>query len=350
MTAVILTGHGGYEMLEVRGDWPVPVAGPGEVLVEVAAAGVNNTDINTRLGWYSKAVTGSTGSMVGDGAAEDGIWSGGSSRFPFVQGADVCGRIVEVGPGIDRRRVGERVVVDPVLRPGGPVREGFLGSERDGGFAQFVSVPADNAVAIESGLSAIELASIPCAYGAAENMLVRSATSDGDVVVVTGASGGVGVAAVQLAAARGATVIAVTRPDKRDAVLALGAERVVDRGADLVQAVGESEVDVVIDVVGGPAWSSIPDILRPGGRCAVAGAISGPMVEIDLRTLYLKDLSVFGCTMYPHEVFTGLVKRVAAGEVRPVVAGTYPLEEIARAQEAFLAKDHIGKIVLVPAG
>jgi NADPH:quinone reductase-like Zn-dependent oxidoreductase len=131
-------------------------------------------------------------------------------------------------------------------------------------------------------------------------------------------------------------------------VMAQGADRTVDRGADLVSALGRASVDVVIDLVGGAQLSQLLDLLRPGGRYAISGAIGGPIAEIDLRTLYLKDLSLFGCTFQEDEVFENLVAYVDRGEVRPVVSRTYPLGEIASAQEAFLTKGHIGKLVLIP--
>ena len=131
-------------------------------------------------------------------------------------------------------------------------------------------------------------------------------------------------------------------------MLAEGADQTVDRDTDLVRELGRSSVDVVIDVVGGPGFSQLLDVLRPGGRYAVSGAIAGPIAEIDLRTLYLKDLSLFGCTFQEDEVFENLVAYLESGEVRPVVSRSYPLAEIAQAQRDFLDKSHVGKLVLIP--
>lgn len=168
----------------------------------------------------------------------------------------------------------------------------------------------------------------------------------GDVVLVPGASGGVGTSAVQLARARGAQVIAVTSALKSAQLLALGATRTLARHNDLVDALGSDSVDVVIDVVGGRHWPSLFDVLRPGGRCAVAGAIGSAQVEIDLRTLYLKGLSVFGCTVLGPQVFAQLIARVEAAQIGSLVALTFPLERIVEAQQAFMAKSHTGKVVL----
>jgi len=354
MAAVILTGHGGLEKLEFRTDWPVPRPASGEVLIEVLAAGINNTDINTRIGWYSKAVTAATGDggVTGYNAFDgvDGSWSGASLEFPRIQGADVCGRVVEVGEGVSRDRIGERVIVRTMLRsPVGnrPFEVWTFGSECDGGFAQFTVAPAEDTRAVRTDLTAEELAAAPCSYGTAENMLHRAVVGS-ERVLVTGASGGVGLATVQLAKRRGATVIAVCSGAKSASVLAEGADQTVDRDTDLVLELGRSSVDVVIDVVGGPGFPQLLDVLRPGGRYAVSGAIAGPIAELDLRTLYLKDLSLFGCTFQDDEVFENLVAYLESGEVRPVVSRSYPLAEIAEAQKDFLDKSHVGKLVLIP--
>jgi NADPH:quinone reductase-like Zn-dependent oxidoreductase len=222
-----------------------------------------------------------------------------------------------------------------------------FGSECDGGFAQFTVAPSRETYAVRSDLRDEELAVVPCAYSTAENMLHRAGVG-AERVLVTGASGGVGLAAVQLAGRRGATVTAVCSPGKAADVLAQGADRTVDRGADLAGAVGPSSVDVVVDLVGGAQFPRLLDLLRPGGRYAISGAVGGPITEIDLRTLYLKDLSLLGCTFQEDDVFENLVGYVERGEVRPVVARTYRLDEIARAQEDFLAKRHTGKLVLLP--
>ena len=307
MKAVLLKGHGGLEQLEYRDDVPVPTPAAGEVLVQVGAAAVNNTDINTRIGWYSKSVATATADAVVRTASEatDGGWAGKPFVFPRIQGTDVCGRIVAVGTGVAAARIGQRVIVDPVLRPADGSLEdvGYVGLERDGGFAEFVTVPAGNAALIDSALTDVELASFPCAYGTAENLLTRANVVQDESVLVTGASGGVGSAVVQLARLRGARVIAVTTREKVHDVLALGAQQTVERSANLVHALGRDSVDVVVDVVGGDGFTGLLDVLKRGGRYAVAGAIAGPVVHLDLRTLYLKDLHLLGCTVTTPAVF-----------------------------------------------
>lgn len=339
MSGVILTGHGGPEMLEWRDDLPVPVPGKGDVIIRVGAAGVNNTDINTRTGWYSKS----------GGNAADASWLGTPLALPRIQGIDVCGRIVAVGPGVDPARIGERILIEPCLREANGLTldmPWFFGSECDGGFAQYTRVAARHAHAIDSDLSDVELASFPCSYSTAENMLTRAGVRKGETVLITGASGGVGSATVQIARARGAEVIAVTSAAKASTLIGLGATKALDRNDDFVAEIGANSVDVVIDLVAGPKFPSLLELLRPGGRYAVAGAIGGPIVELDVRTLYLKDLSFFGCTALEPEVFGNLVGRIERKEIVPLVAETYPLRDIGAAQKAFGEKGYVGKIVL----
>ena len=348
MRAVLLTGHGGFEKLDLRNDVPVPVPGPDDVLIRIGAAGVNNTDINTRIGWYSKAVAEATdaGAATGIAGAQDDGWSGAAFQFPRIQGADACGRIVAVGAAVDPARIGERVLVEPVFRGQNPFDVSYFGSEVDGGFAQYARVPARHAHPVQSDLTDAQLASFPCAYSAAENMLTRIGLAAGERVLVTGASGGVGSAAVQLAKRRGAEVIAMAGADKAEAVRALGADKVLGRGENLEAVLGSESLDVAVDIVGGAQFGAILNVLKRGGRYGVAGAISGPIVDLDLRTLYLKDLSLTGCTVLEPQVFANLVSYIERGEIKPLIAATFQLENIVAAQEAFLTKRHVGKIVL----
>jgi NADPH:quinone reductase-like Zn-dependent oxidoreductase len=346
MSGMVLTAHGGPDCLEWRTDLPVPVPAPREVLIEVGASSVNNTDINTRIGWYSKTVRDATSADVESSfnaaAVEDAAWSGAAIAFPRIQGADCCGHVVAVGADVPESRIGERVLVRALQTPegaDGPMATITLGSERDGGFAEYTTAPARDAIPVTSGLSDVELASFPCAFSTAEGMLQR-AHCDGGRVLITGASGGVGSAAVQLAKRRGAHVTAVSSASKAAMLRELGADEVLDREDPLP---GKS-FDYVIDLVGGPKWPALLESLRIGGSYAVAGAIAGPIVELDLRTLYLRDLSLFGCTHQDDRVFTDLVGYIERGEIRPVMAGSYPLRDMQAAQEAFLQKNHVGKI------
>jgi NADPH:quinone reductase-like Zn-dependent oxidoreductase len=230
MLAVVLQGHGGFDQLSIRDDVPVPTPGAHEVLVNVRASAVNNTDINTRIGWYAKAAD----------TEPDLGWSGTPFRFPRIQGADACGTIVAVGTEVDPSRIGQRVLIEPVFRlPGSQLANAtYFGSETDGGFAEYAVAPSRHAHLVTSELSDQELASFPCSYSAAENMLVRVDPQAGERLLVTGASGGVGSAAVQLAVARGALVTAVAATSKHSELARLGAHQAVDRNADLLAAFG----------------------------------------------------------------------------------------------------------------
>ncbi|MFJ4264803.1 alcohol dehydrogenase family protein [Paenarthrobacter nicotinovorans] len=353
MAAVLLTGHGGPEKLEYRTDVPVPTPGDDEVLIQVEAAGINNTDINTRIGWYSKSVTGDTNSTAGGAGsadADDASWSGVPLAFPRIQGGDVYGTVVATGAHVDANRLGDRVIVRNLMRhyvDRRPYECWTYGSDCDGGFAQFAVAPSSEAYTIESELSPVELGAIPIAYSTAEGMLHR-ANLGAEKVVITGASGGVGLAAVQLAKLRGAEVTAICSPSKADVVREAGADHVVARGADLTQAIGARSMDMVVDVVGGNGVADLLSLLRRGGRYAIAGAIGGPLAEVDLRTIYLNDLSLFGCTFQEDEVFENLVGYINNGQIRPLVSKTYPLNEVHRAQEDFISKRFAGKLVLVP--
>jgi len=354
MTAVLLTGHGGTDMLDYRTDVPVPAPGAGEVLINVTAAGINNTDINTRTAWYSKSVSEATNEGGANGFAQadatDASWSGVPLQFPRIQGADACGRIVGVGEGVDPSRIGERVIVRNMLRTYvdyRPFECWTFGSECDGGFAQYAVAPDRETHEVKCDWSDAELASVPCAYSTAENMLHR-ANVGAERVLISGASGGVGSAAVQLAKRRGAQVTAICSTKKMDEVRALGADRVIDRNADLLVELKRGSIDVVVDLVAGKSWPAFMEVLRTGGHYATAGAIGGPLSEIDIRTLYLKDLTLFGCTFQEDVVFTNLISYIERGEIKPVVAKTYPLSDIAIAQQEFLSKSHTGKLVLIP--
>lgn len=357
MTAYLLTGHGGYDQLELVHDHPVPQPGAGEVLVRVGACGLNNTDINTRTAWYSGAVASgitaadSTGGY--DEAGPDGSWSGAELTFPRIQGADVAGRIVAVGAGVDAGRVGDRVLIDPWLLPADPAELGdarYFGSEVDGGFAQFCVAPAANAMVIDSPLSDAELATFPCAYSTAENLISRAALGPDDVIVISGASGGVGSAAIQLARGRGARVIAVASASKAELLTELGAEAVIDRNttglaAAILDAAG-GPVDVAADVVGAGAFAALIEVLKPGGRYTTSGAIAGPSVELNLRDLIYRDLQFTGATVCPPGTFGRVIDAIEHGAVRPLLAETFPLADLVAAQEAFVAKRHVGNIVV----
>jgi alcohol dehydrogenase len=347
MSGVQLTRHGGPETLVWNDKIPVRAPESNEVVIRVKASGVNNTDINTRIGWYSSDVKDSTEEVNLDADIEDGGWAG-TLPFPLIQGGDLCGETVSVGDGVTRFEIGMRVTSptnQPVPTSDEPTKFVTIGSEFDGAFAQYSTLPADQIFNVNrSPLSDVEIAALPCAYGTALNLLTRADVSEGDDVLVTGASGGVGLAVVQLSKLRGAQVTGIASPAKQDVVRLSGAESVISRG----EIPEQQAYTVVIDVVGGADWVYFINSLKPGGRYAVSGAIAGPIIEADLRTFYLNDITLYGCSFQPTNVFAELIELINEGRVQPHISKTYPLSEIAIAQEDFLSKRFPGKLVLIP--
>lgn len=337
MRAAVTTAHGGPEVVEVR-EVEVPTPGPGEVLVRVLAAGCNNTDLWTREGTY--------------GTDEPGGWLG-PLDFPRIQGGDVAGRVAGLGPQVSADLDGARVLVDPALYDDRGQVVDVLGSERDGGFAEHVVVPAASVYRVDgSPLSDVELAALPIAYGTALGMVEKAGIEAGHTVLVTGASGGVGLAVVQLARAVGARAVAVCSAAKAEPVRAAGASEIVDRGRGEVvadaRAAAPEGYDAVVDVVAGPFVGAGLELLRPGGRWVVAGSLDGWTIEIDVRRLYLSQLALVGSTMHSPATFARLVEMARRGEVRPVIAATYALEELTTAHADLATRAHVGKLVVVP--
>lgn len=351
MKAILLTGHGGLEKLTYREDVPVPRPGPGEVLIEVRACGMNNTDVWVRQGAY--------------GTEEEpqavSTWRRGRSTltFPRIQGTDIVGRIVAVGDGVPEERVGARVMVDFSIynRDDDSLADiDYIGHGCDGGYAEYTTVPAENAHDVHSDMDDAELATFCCAYLTAEQMLDRARVAEGERVLITGASGGVGSGLIQLCRVRGAIPYAVTSEGKQQTVRDIGAEGVVVRPAqgdgDLIEAVqratGGEPIDVVADLVGGPLFNDLLRILRPEGRYTTAGAIGGPVVQMDLRTMYLKHLELHGSSQGTRAAFRRLLGYIEYGQIRPLLAGTFRLSDFHRAQTAFIAKQFVGNYVVVP--
>ncbi|MEM7301410.1 MAG: alcohol dehydrogenase family protein [Pseudomonadota bacterium] len=356
MRAFVLEGHGDFDKLVLHSDWPVPRPASHQVLIKVHACGLNNTDVNTRTGWYSKEVTESTtGSSYDGDVDDDGGWGGASIQFPRIQGGDAAGTVVAVGADADTALVGRRVLVDTVLRdwsdPLNMNKCGYLGSEADGGYADFMIIDHRNVRPIDCDLSNAELATFAISYSTAENMLNRALVGDGDAVLIPGASGGVGSALIQLAKRRGAKTIALASKAKHDDLRALAPDALLPREpgnlkSALRDAIGSDTVSVVADVVGGDQFPVLLDVLERGGRYTCSGAIAGPIVELDLRTMYLKDLTFTGATILSPNIFGDLVGYIERGEIKPLLAQSFPLEDLHDAQRAFIAKKHIGNIVV----
>lgn len=339
MTAAVTMRHGGPDTTEIRTDWPVPTVGPGEVMVRVTAAALNNTDIWSREGAYGTADD--ADAVVG--------WKGQPLEFPRIQGIDVAGVVVAVDEAVAPEWVGRRVLVDPALAYDGEFPDAVMGSEGDGGFADYLVAAVGRVHDVsESPLSDAQLACLPTAFGTALGMINRAACAAGERVVVTGSSGGVGGAAIQLLLDRGCHVVARTSEQKAALVAASGVAEVSVRGVDEIAAI--DEVDVVVDVVGGDEFGDLLDRLRTGGRMVTAGAIAGPVVALDVRRLYLRQRRLVGSTMHTPDDFAELARVARAGRIAPRVAEVLALRELHEAQRRFLAKDFVGKLVVVPSG
>ncbi|MGW0983103.1 zinc-binding dehydrogenase [Streptomyces xiamenensis] len=343
MRAVRITRHGGPEVLEPT-EVPVPAPREGEVLVRVGAVALNNTDLWTREGAYGRP-------------DDPGALSGwrGPIDFPRIQGADVAGHVVAVGTGAPRDLVGRRVVLDPAIYDtegpdANPV--GLMGSERDGGYAEYVTAPVKRVHDVtESPLTDEQLATLPTAYGTALGMIERGRLREGDTALVSGASGGVGIALVQIARARGARVIAISSGTKIDAVREAGAHDVVDRAGDItaqLRAAAPQGIDVALDVVAGELVAEGLPLLREGGRWVIAGALGGYGVAFDVRRLYLHNAQVIGSAMHTPAHFDLLMDLARRAEVQPVIAASFTLEQAAQAQEELSCRGHVGKIVMRP--
>jgi len=348
MAAVQLVGHGGLDRLVYSKEVPVPAPAGGEVLIAITACGMNNTDVWVREGAY--------GTEEDAGAVSTWRRQEPTLTFPRIQGTDIVGTIAAVGHGVARERIGQRVMVDFSIynRDDDSLADiDYIGHGRDGGYAEFVSVPAENAHVVDTDLSDVELATFCCAYLTGEQMLERAGLKSGERILVTGASGGVGSGLIQLARARGAIPYALVGPGKEQALLDIGAEAVITRGTrDLVASVNAATrgqpIDVVADLVGGTIFNDLLRILRPEGRYTTAGAIGGPVVQLDLRTMYLKQLALHGSSQGTRGDFRRLIRYIEENKIKPLVGGVYRLSDFHKAQTDFMSKGFVGKLVVVP--
>ena len=360
MIAAVTTGTGGYEKLKIR-EIPTPKIRSGEVLVKVLAASVNNTDINTRLGWYSDRVKNSTTQLsvqANTKSQNTEQLSGWNSKtiFPLIQGTDCCGVVVKAADLGAQNLVGKRVILRPCTNLEDPHNVStsiWMGSDFNGSFANFVSISIRDTFPILSNLTHAELASIPCTFGTAENMLIKTGLTNKHHLLVTGGSGGVGTALIRLAKLRGAKVTAISSAEKVNLVKELGCSEVINRS--LPEAIFSEQIkemknsfDVVADTVGGTWLSRFFDTIHPGGKYVCSGAIAGPIVNLDLRKLYLKDITAIGSTSWIEESFSRIVNLIESKQIEPLVHKSFSLRDIIKAQKFFVGKKPFGKIALIP--
>ncbi|MFY0989745.1 zinc-binding dehydrogenase [Halomonas sp. C05BenzN] len=361
MAAMLLTGHGGIDKLVYHQDVPTPTPGSGEVLVRVTATAKNNTDRKAREGLYPTRDKGEVTSFAMGGTP--------TLTFPRIQGADVAGRVVAVGEGVDASRIGERGLLDFNLYPDARrdlnLMPDYYGHGADGGFAEYIAVPSDQFHHVPNPeLADAELAAMGmCSYQTAYHMMTSAGVKAGERVLVTGASGGVGTALIQLCRIVGAIPYALSQRDKSDALLALGAEAVLDRSnmEDFTEQVSEltggEPIDAVMDLVGGEMTdrfidTMIFDMKRRDSypRLSIAGASGGNLSEIMWTRVYLYQVQLFGVSHGTREEAEQLVAWIREGQLKPVLHAAFRLSDLHQAETYFVNRgsNYLGKIVIVP--
>jgi alcohol dehydrogenase len=336
MHAVVTLAHGDRSQLAYRADYPDPVAEADEVVIRVAATAINYHDIFTRRGMPGIKIP-----------------------LPVVVGSDIAGTISALGAGVSGWSVGERVVVDPVYRDGR--RMGMIGEVADGGRAEYVRVPAAQLIRMPEPVSFEAAAALPVAYGTAHRMLVtRGQVRAGERVLVLGASGGVGVACVQLAKLLGAEVVALaSSASKLERLRALGADHCVDSTrvgpADAVREIygkprvgGGGGVDVAINYTGGGTWIDTQKAVRVDGRILTCGATAGFDLSLDARYLWTYEHRIVGCNGWTPEDIRALLGLVASARLSPVIHGVLPLEQAAEGERRLEDREVFGKVLLRP--
>jgi alcohol dehydrogenase len=325
MKAAVIESQGALENLVYR-DWPTPEPRPGEVLVKIGGCGLNHLDIFVRRGMPGFPVP-----------------------MPFISGGDMAGEIVGLGKDVSNWAIGDRVALHPVTH------EGMMGEETPGGMAEFVRVPTENLIRLAPHIDFVTAAAVPIAYGTALRMLFEiGQVKSGEVVLILGASGGVGIACLQLCKMIGATVIAAAGSDDKCRRLAeLGADHTINYNTeDFSKAAwkisGKQGVDVVVNYTGGDTWVPSLRCLKPRGRLLTCGATAGYSTENDMRFIWVRELQLLGSNGYSKENIATALQHVADGRFKPVISHVLPLSEAREAERLLESRDFIGKIVLVP--
>jgi NADPH:quinone reductase-like Zn-dependent oxidoreductase len=345
MKAVRFHEHGGPEVLRYE-DAPVPAIGPNDALVKVRACALNHLDVWTRIGVR-----------------------GWQIPMPHILGNDVSGEVVAVGSEADHLYEGMECFVHPGI-PGEPSLErlrgddniaadyGILGLFRDGGYAEYVKVKGDCVFPKPDNLSWEETAAFPLTFLTAWHMLGarRARAQSGESVLVVGGSSGVGVAAIQIARAKGCRVIAtVGNAEKAKRAIEIGADATIDHyehagkiHKQVFEHTGGMGVDIVVEHVGPAVFGQCLKTLKRGGRLVTCGATTGPTVELDLQLLFAKHLTVYGSFMGSMSETLELLRLIRRGIIKPVVDSVLPLKEAVDAHRRMEQSEHFGKIVLKP--
>jgi len=342
MKAVYFERFGGPDVL-VHGERPDPVAGPGEALVRVRACSINHLDL-----WVRRGLPGLDPEM------------------PHILGNEIVGEIVAVGAGVTQVKPGQKTLVNPTLSCGAcPAcatgddnlcrSYDVIGRRRNGGYAELVTVPAANCLPYPENLAWEQAAAVPLVFLTAWHMLVtRARVKAGEDVLVIGAGSGVGSAAIQVARLHGARVIATAGGAAKLArARELGADEVIDHATeDITQRAraltGKKGVEVVVEHVGGRVFEAAVAALARDGRLVTCGATTGHKVSLDVNVLFGRHLTLMGSWMGRRSDLDDALRHIASGALKPVVDSVRPLAEARAAHERIEAREHFGKLVLLP--
>jgi NADPH:quinone reductase-like Zn-dependent oxidoreductase len=341
MKAAVITGHGGMEVVQVVNDLPIPEPGRDEVRIQMKSVALNRLDLWVRLGWPGLKLT-----------------------MPHITCADGAGVVEKVGDGVTQYQVGDRVCIDPTLvdKDSPALMTGLenqsrihlLGETAPGVGAEYVVLPQRNLMKIPEQVTFNEAAAAGLVYVTAwHSLITRGGLKPGESVLIVGAGGGVNSASIQIAKLAGATVYVVgSNAEKCTKAKELGADITINReetpqwSKALYQMTNKQGVDVVVDNVGVATFNDSIRSIRIGGRILVVGNTSGPIVELDLRQVFARQISIIGSTMGPHQDFVKVMNLVFAGKLKPVIGAVLPIDEVRKGMETLANFDVFGKVVL----
>ena len=327
MRAVAIDAHGGLDQVKLRTDWPEPKAGPGQAVVTVKACGLNYLDIFVLQGMPGLPVT-----------------------MPRIPGGDIAGIVHSVGAGVSREWVGRRVLIDPHIKPGGA-----LGEHANGGLCERIAIEAENLIHMPAAVTFEQAASLPIAYGTAYRMLItRGRLQAGELVLILGASGGVGTGCVQIAKNLKARVIAcASSPDKLRRLKELGADHVIDYTKEdfskkAWELSGKKGVDVLVNYTGGDTWVPSLRALARHGRLLTCGATAGYDPKTDIRYIWRREANIIGANGWTRGDLEALLVEVERGSIKPVIDHVFPLADSAEAMRLLRDREVFGKVIVTP--
>ena len=327
MRAIAIQAHGGLDQVKLRTDWPEPSAGPGQAVVDVKACGLNYLDIFVLQGMPGLPV-----------------------EMPRIPGGDIAGIVHSVGARVSHEWVGRRVLIDPHIKPGGA-----LGEHANGGLCERIAIEAENLIHMPDAVSFEQAASLPIAYGTAHRMLItRGQLQAGELVLILGASGGVGTGCVQIAKNLKARVIAcASSPEKLRRLQELGADHVIDYTKEdfstrAWELSGKRGVDVLVNYTGGDTWVPSLRTLARHGRLLTCGATAGFDPKTDIRYIWRREVNIIGANGWRRADLEALLVEVERGSIKPIIDRVLPLAESAEAMRLLQDREVFGKVIVCP--